>query len=112
MKEECLYGNFSITKIFVISGQRQVEMFADAIEASANDRTPSIKVNATFNRSERYSEIYARKKANEVVNTVFNIREYLNETMRRTRRGRFTTGSFEFHVRKIRMLKDLQKNSQ
>ena len=27
----------SITKNFVISGQRQVEMFADAIEASAND---------------------------------------------------------------------------
>ena len=38
----------SITKNFVISGQRQVEMFADAIEASANDQTPSIKVNATF----------------------------------------------------------------
>ena len=30
----------SITKNFVISGQRQVEMFADAIEASANDQTP------------------------------------------------------------------------
>ncbi len=28
----------SITKNFVISGKRQVEMFADAIEASANDR--------------------------------------------------------------------------
>ena len=26
----------SITKNFVISGQKQVEMFADAIEASAN----------------------------------------------------------------------------
>ena len=57
----------SITKNFVISGQRQVEMFADAIEASANDQTPSIKVNATFlNRSERYSEILCKKwkKAN------------------------------------------------
>ncbi len=38
----------SITKNFVISGQRQVEMFADAIEASANDQTPPIRVNATF----------------------------------------------------------------
>ena len=28
----------SITKNFVISGQKQVEMFAAAIEASANDR--------------------------------------------------------------------------
>ena len=38
----------SITKNFVISGQRQVEMFANAIEASANDQTPPVKVNATF----------------------------------------------------------------
>lgn len=28
------------TKKLIISGQKQVEMFADAIEASANDRTP------------------------------------------------------------------------
>ena len=38
----------SITKNFIISGQRQVEMFADAIEASANAQTPPIKVDATF----------------------------------------------------------------
>ena len=38
----------SITKNFVISGKEQVEMFADAIEASANDHTPYEKVNATF----------------------------------------------------------------
>lgn len=38
----------SITRNFVISGQKQVEMFADAIEASANDKTPPIEVNATF----------------------------------------------------------------
>ncbi len=38
----------SITKNFVISGQKQVEMFADAIEASANDQTSPIEVNATF----------------------------------------------------------------
>ena len=61
----------SITKNFVISGQRQVEMFADAIEASANDRTPRVPINVTylqgyfFNRSERYSEIYAKKEESE-----------------------------------------------
>ena len=32
----------SITKNFVISGQKQVEMFADAIEASANNPMPPI----------------------------------------------------------------------
>lgn len=36
----------SITKNFVISGQKQVEMFADAIEASANNRPIRIPVNA------------------------------------------------------------------
>ena len=38
----------SITKNFVISGKQQVEMFADAIEASANDHKPPIQVDATF----------------------------------------------------------------
>ena len=36
----------SITKNFVISGKRQVEMFADAIEASANNRPNRISVTA------------------------------------------------------------------
>ncbi len=36
----------SITKNFVISGKRQVEMFADAIEASANDRPVHVPVAA------------------------------------------------------------------
>ena len=36
----------SITKNFVISGKRQVEMFADAIEASANNRPNRISVAA------------------------------------------------------------------
>ncbi len=40
----------SITKNFVISGQKQVEMFADAIEASANDRTPRVPINVTYLR--------------------------------------------------------------
>lgn len=38
----------SITKNFIISGQKQVEMFADAIEASANDNTPHVPVNVTY----------------------------------------------------------------
>lgn len=56
----------SITKNFVISGQRQVEMFANAIEASANDQTPPIKVNATFlsNAADIAKFMGKRKKAN------------------------------------------------
>ena len=38
----------SITKNFVISGKRQVEMFADALEASADDKTPRIPINVTY----------------------------------------------------------------
>ena len=38
----------SITKNFIISGQKQVEMFADAIEASADDRTPRVPINVTY----------------------------------------------------------------
>ena len=38
----------SITKNFVISGKRQVEIFADAIEASANDKTPRVPINVTY----------------------------------------------------------------
>ncbi len=36
----------SITKNFVISGKEQVEMFANAIEESANDRPNRIPVTA------------------------------------------------------------------
>ena len=36
----------SITRNFVITGKRQVETFADAIEASANDRPVRIPVAA------------------------------------------------------------------
>ena len=36
----------SITRNFVISGQKQVEMFVDAIEASANNRPIRIPVAA------------------------------------------------------------------
>jgi dihydrodipicolinate synthase/N-acetylneuraminate lyase len=36
----------SITKNFIISGKEQVEMFADAIEASANNRPVRIQVSS------------------------------------------------------------------
>ena len=36
----------SITKNFVIAGQKQVELFVDAIEASANNRPVRIQVAA------------------------------------------------------------------
>jgi hypothetical protein len=38
----------SITKNFIISGKEQVEMFADAIEASANNRPKRVPVSADF----------------------------------------------------------------
>ena len=38
----------SITKNFVIYGQKQADMFADAIEASANDKTPRVPINVTY----------------------------------------------------------------
>ncbi len=55
----------SITKNFVISGQKQVEMFADAIEASANDRTPRVPINVTYLRGadEIVKFMEKRKKA-------------------------------------------------
>lgn len=56
----------SITKNFVISGQRQVEMFANAIEASANDQTPLTEVKATFltDPKDIIKFMEKRKKAN------------------------------------------------
>ena len=38
----------SITRNFVISGKEQVEMFADAIERSANDCTLPPRVHANY----------------------------------------------------------------
>lgn len=38
----------SITKNFIISSEKQVEMFVDAVEASANDRTPRVPINVTY----------------------------------------------------------------
>lgn len=38
----------SITKNFIISGKKKVERFADAMEASANDKTPRVPINLTY----------------------------------------------------------------
>ena len=38
----------SITKNFIISGKKQVERFADAMEASANDKTLRVPINLTY----------------------------------------------------------------
>ena len=56
----------SITKNFIISGQEQVEMFADAVEASANDRTPRVPINVTYlqGADEILKFMEKRKKAN------------------------------------------------
>ncbi len=48
----------SITKNFIISGQEQVEMFVDALEASANDKTP--RVHVRFRELTDENEILAR----------------------------------------------------
>ena len=56
----------SITKNFVISGEKQVAMFADAIEASANDRPIRVPVAARFvkRESELIEFMEKREKAN------------------------------------------------
>lgn len=38
----------NITNNFIISGQKKVELLADAIEASVNDRTPRVSVSVTY----------------------------------------------------------------
>ena len=56
----------SITRNFVISGQKQVEMFVDAIEASANNRPIRIKVDVKelTNTEDIIEFMEKRKKAN------------------------------------------------
>lgn len=47
-KGDVYMATSSITKNFIISSEKQVEMFADAVEASANDRTPRVPINVTY----------------------------------------------------------------
>ncbi|MGN0158317.1 MAG: hypothetical protein ACI39W_04115 [Brotaphodocola sp.] len=59
----------SITKNFVISGQKQVEKFADAIEASANDRTPRVPINVTYLQgTEEILKFMERRKKADAAN--------------------------------------------
>ena len=56
----------SITRNFIISGKEQVEMFADAIEASANDRPVRVPVAATFlTDPEEIKKLMAKRKQRE-----------------------------------------------
>ena len=51
----------SITKNFVISGQKQVEMFVDAIESSANNRPGAYSSTCETNkRRSRVEKIYGK----------------------------------------------------
>ena len=52
----------SITKNFIISGQKQVEMFVDAIENSANNRPVRTPVSATDKRRSRVEKIHGKKE--------------------------------------------------
>ena len=58
----------SITKNFIISGQKQVEMFVDAIESSANNRPVRVPVAAhssiceTDKRRSRVEKIHGKEE--------------------------------------------------
>lgn len=52
----------SITKNFVVSGERQVEKFANAIEASATSATPSSRVAVTQLRGSREIKQFLAKR--------------------------------------------------
>ena len=52
----------SITKNFVISGKRQVELFTDAIEASANNRPTRIPVSAREIKGEKELREFMKKR--------------------------------------------------
>ncbi len=53
----------SITKNFIISGQKQVEMFVDAIENSANNRSVRTPVSARqIKRRSRVEKIHGKKE--------------------------------------------------
>lgn len=57
----------SITKNFIIAGKRQVEMFADAIEASANDRPVRVPIDVEEIKGETKLRAFMemRKRTNE-----------------------------------------------
>ena len=54
----------SITKNFIISGKKKVERFADAMEASANDKTPRVPINLTYLQGADEIIIFMEKRKN------------------------------------------------
>lgn len=54
----------SITKNFVVSGEQQVEKFANAIEASATSVTPVSRVTVTQLRGSREIKQFLAKRKN------------------------------------------------
>lgn len=64
LKKEVLdIATSSITKNFVVSGDRQAEIFANAIEASANSETPPIRVSVTeLHGTEAIKKFLERRK--------------------------------------------------
>jgi hypothetical protein len=64
----------SITKNFVISGQKQVEMFVDAIESSANNRPVRVPVAARelTDTNDIIKLMEKRKKANVAKRLIFS----------------------------------------
>lgn len=59
----------SITKNFIISGQKQVEKFADAIEISANDRTACVPINVTYLQGvDAVVKFMEKRKKTDVIN--------------------------------------------
>lgn len=59
----------SITKNFIISGQKQVEKFADAIETSANDRTSCVPINVTYLQGvDAVVKFMEKRKKTDVIN--------------------------------------------
>lgn len=52
----------SITNNFIISGKKQVEMFADAIEESANNRPVRISVSARQIKGEEQLRKFMEKR--------------------------------------------------
>lgn len=99
----------SITKNFIISGQKQVEMFVDAIENSANNRPVRTPVSARQIKGEAELRKFMEKgrKRMSVRNnyTMINIREYLalgtDEEVGEPALVRLLS---DFHVQRTRML--------
>ena len=62
----------SITNNFIISGKKQVEMFADAIEESANNRPVRISVSARQIKGEEQLRKFMEKRKQTNVSKKIN----------------------------------------